>query len=108
MINGQRLVVVMPAYHAEATLDRTYAEVPQDIVDEVILVDDCSSDGTVDVARRLGLSVLIHDHNRGYGGNQKTCYEHARKRNADIVVMLHPDYQYTPKLLRAMASLIAE
>ena len=108
MINDQRLAVVLPAYNAEATLRRTYAEVPKDLVDDVILVDDHSSDATLDLARELGIFALRHPQNRGYGGNQKTCYQTALARGADIVVMLHPDYQYTPKLIRAMASMIAE
>lgn len=108
MINGRKLIVVMPAYNAAKTLERTLAEVPMDIVDKVILVDDCSKDNTSDLGRKLGLEVIRHEKNRGYGGNQKTCYSNALKHGADIVVMLHPDYQYTPKLIRAMASLIAE
>ena len=108
MINGKKLVVVMPAYNAGQTLEQTYREIPFDIVDEVILVDDQSSDNTVEVARALGIEhVIRHDHNRGYGGNQKTCYDKALELGADIVVMVHPDYQYTPLLLTAMSSLIA-
>ena len=98
----------MPAYNAEKTLEQTYAEIPRDIVDEVILTDDCSRDGTVEKARELGIKeVLIHPRNRGYGGNQKTCYDRALALDADIVIMLHPDYQYTPKLIEAMAYIIA-
>lgn len=109
MINDRKIVVVMPAYNAAQTLQKTYQEVPRDIVDEVILVDDASGDNTAEVARALGIEhVLKHDKNLGYGGNQKTCYRHALSLNADIVIMVHPDYQYTPKLIRSMASLIAE
>ncbi|MCD7968901.1 MAG: glycosyltransferase family 2 protein [Alistipes sp.] len=108
MINGRKIVVVMPAYNAEQTLERTYAEIPFGIVDEVILTDDCSSDGTVGAARRLGIShILRHEKNRGYGGNQKTCYDKALELGADIVVMLHPDYQYTPLLIEPMCHVIA-
>jgi glycosyltransferase involved in cell wall biosynthesis len=108
MINNKKLVVVMPAYNAGQTLEQTYREIPFDIVDEVILVDDQSADDTVEVARALGIShVIRHDRNRGYGGNQKTCYDKALEIGADIVVMVHPDYQYTPLLLTAMSSLIA-
>lgn len=108
MINGKRIVVVMPAYNAEQTLERTYAEIPHNIVDEVIMVDDHSSDETSRVARELGIMTVIrHEQNKGYGGNQKTCYDTALSRNADIVVMLHPDYQYTPLLLEAMLYPIA-
>jgi glycosyltransferase involved in cell wall biosynthesis len=98
----------MPAYNAELTLERTYQEVPHDIVDQVILVDDCSRDRTVELAQRLKLDTIRHDRNRGYGGNQKTCYARALESGADIVIMLHPDYQYTPKLVRAMAAVLAE
>jgi glycosyltransferase involved in cell wall biosynthesis len=109
MINGRKLLVVMPAYNAALTLQKTYRELPFDIVDEVILVDDASSDATAKVATSLGIrEVIIHDRNLGYGGNQKTCYRRALALGADIVVMVHPDYQYTPKLIRAMASLIAD
>jgi glycosyltransferase involved in cell wall biosynthesis len=108
MIEGKKLVIVLPAYNAELTLRKTYAEIPFDIVDEVVLVDDNSSDRTVAVARELGIShVIKHDKNRGYGGNQKTCYDKALELGADIVIMLHPDYQYTPKLIPSMAWLIA-
>lgn len=99
---------MLPAYNAEKTLEATYAEIPLDIVDDVILVDDASSDKTVEVARAIGIKHIIkHDHNRGYGGNQKTCYRKALEMGADIVIMLHPDYQYTPRLIYAMASIIA-
>ncbi|MCS6990034.1 MAG: glycosyltransferase family 2 protein [Chloroherpetonaceae bacterium] len=108
MIFGKKLVVVLPAYNAEKTLERTYAEIPFDIVDEVVLVDDASRDETVELAKRIGVRhVIRHERNKGYGGNQKTCYDAALALGADIVVMLHPDYQYTPKLLPAMASVIA-
>jgi glycosyltransferase involved in cell wall biosynthesis len=107
MIHGKKLVVVMPAYNAEKTLEMTYAEIPREYVDEIILVDDASQDHTTEVAQRLGLHTILHPRNRGYGGNQKTCYREALRLGADVVVMLHPDYQYTPKLLVAMASLIA-
>ena len=107
MIEGKRVTVVMPAYNAEKTLERTLAEINRSIVDHIILVDDASKDDTAGLARRLGLKVLVHDRNRGYGGNQKTCYANALATDGDIVIMLHPDYQYTPKLLTAMASLIA-
>jgi len=108
MINGRRLVVVLPAYNAERTLEQTYREIPFDVVDEVVLVDDHSTDATSELARRLGIThVVRHNRNRGYGGNQKTCYATALELGADIVVMLHPDYQYTPMLITAMASIIA-
>jgi len=108
MINNKTLAIVLPAYNAEKTLERTYNEIPFDIVDEVILVDDLSSDGTVKEGERLGIKHIIqHKKNRGYGGNQKSCYNKAMELNADIVIMLHPDYQYTPKLLHSMAYLIA-
>lgn len=98
----------MPAYNAEKTLDKTYAQIPHNIVDKVILVDDQSHDQTVRKARELGLDVFVHDKNKGYGANQKTCYEQALRLGADIVVMLHPDYQYNPRLITAMSSLVAE
>ncbi len=106
MINHQRIVVVLPAYNAEKTLEATVRELPE-IVDEVILVDDNSSDQTVATARRLGITVEVHERNRGYGGNQKTCYAMALARGADVVVMIHPDYQYSPLLVTAMASMVA-
>jgi len=107
MINGKRVIVVLPAYNAAATLEKTYAEIPKDVVDDVILVDDASRDTTLEVANRIGISCIVaHKKNLGYGGNQKTCYDTALKRGADVVIMLHPDYQYTPKLITAMASLI--
>ena len=108
MINGKRIVVVMPAYNAEKTLEQTYREIPLDIVDEVILVDDHSRDNTTDLAHSLGIHhVIRHDYNRGYGGNQKTCYAKAMEIGADIVIMVHPDYQYTPTLIPSMAWMIA-
>jgi glycosyltransferase involved in cell wall biosynthesis len=107
MIDGKRIAVVLPAYNAARTLARTYADIPMDLVDDVILTDDASTDETVALARSLGIHTLRHDRNRGYGGNQKTCYTEALARGADIVVMLHPDYQYSPKLVPAMASMIA-
>jgi len=103
MIRGKKIVVVMPAYNASKTLRTTYDEVPKDIVDEIILVDDASRDETVAVAKELGLHTIVHPNNRGYGGNQKTCYKAALELGADIVIMLHPDYQYTPKLIPSMA-----
>jgi len=107
MYNGKRVAVVLPAYNAANTLEITYKEIPMDIVDEVILVDDASKDNTVEVGKALGIKHIIrHEKNKGYGGNQKTCYSKALELNADIVVMLHPDYQYTPKLLVAMISII--
>ncbi len=98
-VDKARVVVVMPAYNAEATLEKTVADIPENTVDEIILVDDCSSDNTVDAARRLGLTVIEHEKNTGYGGNQKTCYDAALEAGADIVVMIHPDYQYDSRLL---------
>lgn len=106
MYHGQRVVVVMPAYNAARTLERTVAEVPMDLVDEIVITDDASPDDTVERARRLGLRPLVHPENRGYGGNQKTCYREALRLGADVVVMLHPDYQYTPRLLPSMIGLI--
>ena len=108
MINNKRVCVVMPSYNAEKTLQKTYDEIPKNIVDEIILTDDASKDRTVELAQSLGIKTFIHDKNKGYGGNQKTCYEAALDVGADITIMLHPDYQYTPKLISAMASMIAE
>jgi glycosyltransferase involved in cell wall biosynthesis len=108
MLKNQKVVVVMPAYNAERTLRKTFEEIPKNTVDEVILVDDESQDRTADIARSLGIKTIVHSRNRGYGGNQKTCYQEAIRLGADIVVMVHPDYQYTPKLITAMASVIAE
>jgi glycosyltransferase involved in cell wall biosynthesis len=107
MLAGQRVCVVMPAYKAEATLRQTASEIDRSVVDDVILVDDASPDRTVAVARELGLHLVVHPQNRGYGGNQKTCYTEALARGADVVVMVHPDYQYSPKLVPAMAAMIA-
>ncbi len=107
MYNGHKVVVVLPAYRAALTLRKTYEEIPFDLVDAVVLVDDKSPDNTVEVARQLGIHhIVVHDVNKGYGGNQKSCYDKARELGADIVVMLHPDYQYTPKLLASMITLI--
>lgn len=108
MINGKKVIVVMPAYNAEKTLEQTYREIPSEIVDEIILVNDASKDNTVQEAERLGIRhIITHAKNRGYGGNQKSCYNKALELGGDIVVMLHPDYQYTPKLILAMSSIIA-
>jgi glycosyltransferase involved in cell wall biosynthesis len=108
MLKGKKIVVVMPAYNAAKTLEQTYADIPFDIVDEVILVDDASTDNTLEVAARLNIKHIIsHDRNKGYGANQKTCYSKALELAADIVIMLHPDYQYNPKLIPSMAQLIA-
>ena len=103
MINGKRVMVVMPAYKAALTIERTLNEISPGVVDDLLLVDDASPDDTADVARSLNIPVVVHPKNRGYGGNQKTCYNEALRRGADIVVMLHPDYQYSPKLIGAMA-----
>ena len=108
MFHNQRVVVVMPAYNAARTLERTFSEIPMDLVDEVVVTDDASHDETVAEAERLGLRTLIHPRNRGYGGNQKTCYQEALRLGADVVVMLHPDYQYTPKLLPSMIGLLTD
>lgn len=107
MLNGKKIIVVMPAYNAEKTLEKTYHEIPFDIVDDVILVDDASRDRTSEIARSLGIHTIVHTENLGYGGNQKSCYQAALELGADIVIMVHPDYQYTPKLIPAMASMIA-
>lgn len=107
MLHGQKIIVVLPAYRAEKTLEATYRAIPLDIVDEVLLVDDFSPDETVKLSRRLGIRTIVHGENRGYGGNQKTCYEAALDLDADIVVMLHPDYQYDPRLVTPMAAMIA-
>jgi len=106
MLHQKKIVVVMPAYNAAKTLEMTYAEVPRDIVDEVILVDDASRDDTAAKAAELGIHTVIHARNRGYGGNQKTCYGEALSKGADVVVMVHPDYQYSPRLITAMASMV--
>jgi glycosyltransferase involved in cell wall biosynthesis len=107
MLNGKRIAVVLPAYNAAKTLEKTYRELPFEFVDNVILVDDASRDDTADVARRLGITTIVHEQNKGYGGNQKTCYRTALDLGADIVVMVHPDYQYTPRLVTAMSAMIA-
>jgi len=108
LIKGKKVIVVMPAYNAEETLEKTYNEIPKSIVDDVILVDDFGTDNTSKLAKQIGIQhVIRHDKNKGYGGNQKTCYNKALELNADIVIMLHPDYQYTPKLIESMAYLIA-
>lgn len=107
MISGKRICVVMPAYNAERTLRRTVAEIDRVLVDDIIVVDDASNDRTTRIAHQLGLHTLVHPKNRGYGGNQKTCYTEALSRGADIVIMVHPDYQYSPRLLPAMAGMVA-
>lgn len=108
MVNDKKIVVVLPAYNAELTLEQTYREIPFDIVDEVILVDDGSADKTVEKAGKIGIKhIIVHDNNKGYGGNQKTCYDKAIELGADIIVMLHPDYQYTPRLIHSMVYVIA-
>lgn len=108
MIRSKTITIVMPAYNAESTLENTFSEIPFDIVDHVILVDDNSNDSTVTTAQKLGIKhVIKHDKNKGYGANQKTCYDKALELNSDIIIMLHPDYQYTPKLIHSMAYLIA-
>jgi glycosyltransferase involved in cell wall biosynthesis len=107
VINGKRVMVVLPAYNAGKTLERTIGDIPGGLVDDLLLVDDASGDDTVEVAKRLAIPYVVHSENRGYGGNQKTCYTEALSRGADIVIMLHPDYQYSPKLIGAMAWLAA-
>lgn len=108
MLNGKKIIVVLPAYNAELTLEKTYQEIPHDIVDEVILVDDASRDKTVELAKSIGIKHIIrHQRNKGYGANQKSCYKKALELGADIVIMLHPDYQYTPLLIPSMASIIS-
>mgnify|MGYP001446376797 FL=1 len=108
MLNNKRIIVVLPAYNAAKTLEQTYKEIPFDIVDDVVLVDDASKDDTAEVGRRLGIThVIKHDKNKGYGGNQKRCYKKALELGADIVIMLHPDYQYTPKLIPSISWIIA-
>jgi len=108
MINGKKVCVVMPAYNAEKTLKKTYDGIPKDIVDDIILTDDASQDKTVKLSQELNIKTFVHSENRGYGGNQKTCYQAALESGADIVIMLHPDYQYNPKLIIPMAYMIAE
>lgn len=107
MLAGKKVLVVMPAYNAARTLERTFQDIPLDVVDEVLLVDDASRDETLEVARRLGIRCFLHQRNLGYGRNQKTCYTEALKTGADIVVMVHPDYQYSPKIIPALAGLVA-
>src|SRR6201997_1179000 len=107
MIENRKICVVLPAYNAVRTLERTLREIPADVVDDIVLVDDASTDDTMRLPKKPGIFAVRHDYNRGYGANQKTCYRTALDRGADIVVMLHPDYQYTPKLIIAMASMIA-
>jgi len=107
MINGKKICVVLPAYNAGKTLLQTYHEIPLDVVDQIILVDDASNDQTYSIAQKLPIDVYLHLNNRGYGGNQKTCYDKALERETDIIIMLHPDYQYTPKLIVSMAAMIA-
>lgn len=106
MLEGKKIIVVLPAYNAEKTLEKTYNEIPKGVVDEVVLVDDHSSDRTVEIARRLGIGVFVHEKNMGYGANQKTCYREALKRNADIIIMLHPDSQYDPRVIPFAAGFI--
>ena len=108
MINNKKIIVVLPAYNAGKTLQKTFHEIPFDVVDDVILTDDFSNDETVAIAKKIGIKhIILHDKNKGYGSNQKTCYQKAIELNADVIVMLHPDYQYTPKLIPAMCSLVA-
>ena len=107
MLNGKKIVVIMPAYNAEQTLKQTYDEIYREFVDEIILVDDSSLDNTKELSKSLNITTIVHKENKGYGANQKSCYKAALKANADIVIMLHPDYQYTPKLIPAMASMMA-
>jgi glycosyltransferase involved in cell wall biosynthesis len=108
MLNNKKIVVVLPAYNAEKTLEQTIDEIPKDIVDEIVITDDFSTDATIEIAKKLGIKhIIIHDKNLGYGANQKSCYQKAFELHADIIIMLHPDYQYTPKLIPALASLVA-
>jgi len=107
MLFAKKIVVVLPAYNAAQTLVQTVADLPKDVVDAIVLVDDHSQDATVEIALRLGLQVFSHRMNKGYGGNQKTCYQEALRLGADVIVMVHPDYQYDPKLAGALASLVA-
>lgn len=106
MMNNKKITVVLPAYNAAQTLQRTFDEIPHDIIDDIILTDDASKDETAKIAHKLNIHTIIHTKNKGYGANQKTCYKAALERGADIVIMLHPDYQYSPKLLRAMVSML--
>jgi glycosyltransferase involved in cell wall biosynthesis len=107
MLNGKKIVVVMPAYNAEETVETTYREIPHEIIDTVILVDDASHDRTVALAQELGIQTIVHPENLGYGGNQKTCYTAALNQGAEVVIMLHPDYQYTPRLVVSLAAMVA-
>jgi glycosyltransferase involved in cell wall biosynthesis len=107
LIENRKICVVLPAYNAGRTLETTFREIPLDVVDDVILVDDASTDDTLEVARKLGIFTVTHNTNKGYGANQKTCYRHALERGADIVIMLHPDYQYSPRLLLPMAAMLS-
>ncbi|RKS00803.1 MULTISPECIES: glycosyltransferase family 2 protein [unclassified Flavobacterium] len=108
MINNKKIIVVLPAYNAAKTLQKTFEEIPFDIVDDIIITDDFSEDNTIEIAQKIGIqNIIIHDKNKGYGANQKSCYKKALELNADIIVMLHPDYQYTPKLIPAMCTLVA-
>jgi len=107
MILGQKITIVFPAYNAERTLEKTYQALDRQVVDDIILVDDCSKDQTVEIAQRLGLHVICHEQNLGYGANQKSCYRAALERGAEVVIMVHPDYQYAPELVPAMGWLIA-
>jgi len=108
MLNNKKIIVVLPAYNAAKTVEKTFAEIPFDLVDEVILTDDSSKDDTIAVARKIGINhIIVHENNKGYGANQKSCYKKALELGADIIVMLHPDYQYTPKLIPAMCTLVA-
>lgn len=107
MLNNKKIIVVMPAYNAEKTLKKTYEDIYKDVIDEIILVDDKSYDNTKEIAKELKIKTIVHEENKGYGGNQKSCYTAALKEDADIVIMLHPDYQYSPNLIMAMASMIA-
>ena len=107
MINNKKIVIVMPAYNAQATLKETFEAIPKEIADEIILVDDCSNDNTVELSKELGIKTFVHNKNLGYGGNQKTCYKEALDLGADIVIMLHPDFQYDPRLIPSLVSMIA-
>jgi glycosyltransferase involved in cell wall biosynthesis len=109
MLSGKKIIVVLPAYNAEQTLEATYSEIPLDIVDDIVLVDDASTDQTVEIGKKIGIQhIIVHEKNKGYGGNQKTCYDKALDLGADIIIMLHPDYQYTPKLIPSLAHVITQ
>lgn len=108
MVKNKKIIVVLPAYNAEKTLEQTFNEIPHDVVDEIVIVDDCSNDSTIEVAKKLGIKHIIkHQKNKGYGGNQKTCYDTALSLGGDIIIMVHPDYQYTPLLIEPMAYVLA-